>query len=83
MLSHLFSQDQTLASLTANANSVTTTTVCISCMSAIWHRFGRPEVPAIAGVFKSYLEYLVRAKNALTTRPDCQLDTPKTLRIQR
>uniref|UniRef100_A0A7I4Y7D1 Nipped-B protein n=1 Tax=Haemonchus contortus TaxID=6289 RepID=A0A7I4Y7D1_HAECO len=79
----LITQDQTLANLTASASGVTTTTVTISCMSAIWHRFGRPEVPAVATVFKSYLGYLVRAKNALKTIPTFQLDDHKTLRIQR
>ncbi|KAK6029946.1 HEAT repeat protein [Ostertagia ostertagi] len=79
----LTTQDQTLANLTANASGVTTTTVTISCMSAIWHRFGRPEVPAIATIFKTYLEYLVRVKNGLKMMPNRQLDNPKVLRIQR
>ncbi|PIO71278.1 hypothetical protein TELCIR_06830 [Teladorsagia circumcincta] len=79
----LTTQDQTLANLTANASGVTTTTVTISCMSAIWHRFGRPEVPAIAAVFKTYLEYLVRVKNGLKMMPNRELDNPKVLRIQR
>ncbi|WKX93369.1 hypothetical protein Q1695_010984 [Nippostrongylus brasiliensis] len=79
----LSNQDQTLANLTASASGVATTTVTISCMSAIWHRFGRPQVPAIAALFKTYLEFLVRVKNALKTRPNMQLDTTKVLRIQR
>ncbi|EPB68083.1 HEAT repeat protein [Ancylostoma ceylanicum] len=79
----LTTQDQTLANLTATASGVATTTVTISCMSAIWHRFGRPPVPAIATLFKNYLEFLVRVKNALKTKPNCQLDGPKVLRIQR
>ncbi|KAJ1354545.1 hypothetical protein KIN20_011525 [Parelaphostrongylus tenuis] len=79
----LTTQDQTLANLTANAIGVTTTTVSISCISAIWHRFGRPPVPAIATLFKNYLGFLVRVKNALKTNTSCQLDGPKILRIQR
>lgn len=79
----LTNQDQTLANLTASASGVATTTVTISCMSAIWHRFGRPQIPAVANLFKTYLEFLVRVKNALKTRPNCQLDNPKILRIQR
>ncbi|KAK6732347.1 hypothetical protein RB195_016622 [Necator americanus] len=79
----LTTQDQILANLTATASGVATTTVTISCMSAIWHRFGRPEIPAITALFKNYLEFLVRVKNALKTKPNCQLDGPKVLRIQR
>ncbi|CAJ0606280.1 unnamed protein product [Cylicocyclus nassatus] len=79
----LTAQDQTLANLTATASGVATTTVTISCMSAIWHRFGRPPIPAIVPLFKTYLEFLVRVKNALKTKPNCTLDGPKVSRIQR
>ncbi|VDM61376.1 unnamed protein product [Angiostrongylus costaricensis] len=80
----LTTQDQTLANLAANASGVATTTMTISCISAIWHRFGRPQVPAIATVFKNYLEFLVRVKNALdNNKGNHQLDGPKILRIQR
>uniref|UniRef100_A0A158P7D5 Nipped-B protein n=1 Tax=Angiostrongylus cantonensis TaxID=6313 RepID=A0A158P7D5_ANGCA len=80
----LTTQDQTLANLAANASGVATTTMTISCISAIWHRFGRPQVPAIATVFKNYLEFLVRVKNALdNNKGNHQLDGQKILRIQR